>query len=226
MSLNRKRELRVGAKEVARELRKRSTPAEKILWEALRANRLHGFAFHRQRPIYHDITGRESFFIADFYCHQARLVIEIDGGIHEVHAEEDRERTRIMNLLGLNVIRFTNLQVLENLQEVLHTITLSCSRAHSEPLPLAPRPRQTVILLLMAGWRTTRSGGPPLHPLERITTTIAPPPLRKLNPVQGRGTEGEVEKKRTTFRPSCPARRRMTAITDCICHLLFNLLIS
>ncbi len=134
MSLNRKQQLRIGAKEVARDLRKRSTPAEKILWQALRANRLNGLAFNRQRPIYHDITGREAFFIADFYCHQARLVIEIDGGIHQEHIEQDEERTRILNLLGLRVLRFTNREVFEELAAVLQTIALECARFPPPPL--------------------------------------------------------------------------------------------
>ncbi|MGA9118744.1 MAG: DUF559 domain-containing protein, partial [Bacteroidota bacterium] len=83
MSLNNKPGLEKSATELARKLRKEATRAERILWEALRANRLRGLSFYRQKPFYHDLSGRESYFIADFYCHQARLVIELDGGIHK-----------------------------------------------------------------------------------------------------------------------------------------------
>ena len=127
MSLNRKQKLRIGAKDVARELRRKSTPAEKVLWEALRANRLNGIPFYRQIPIYHDITGREAFFIADFYCHKARLVIELDGAIHGGSEEADEERSRILNLLGITVIRFRNEQVLNELPQVLESIRDACN---------------------------------------------------------------------------------------------------
>ena len=142
MSLNRKQKLSIGGKDVARELRKNSTPAERVLWDALRANRLDGIPFYRQRPIYHDITGRESFFIADFYCHQARLVIEIDGQVHVRQLEEDQERTRILNLLGLTVIRFTNEQVLKELPLVLERIKNACkaSMCSDAKWPVSPPP--------------------------------------------------------------------------------------
>jgi len=126
MSLNNKRKLELAATQLARDLRARSTEAERILWEVLRGRRLKGIKFTRQHPIYHDITGRESYFIADFFCFSARLVIEIDGDVHDMQKEEDLERTRILGLLGLRVLRLTNRQIKEELGTVLATIAEAC----------------------------------------------------------------------------------------------------
>jgi len=119
MSLNRKRELVEVAKVVCRDLRKNSTKAEKIFWEAVRNKRFIGKKFYRQYPLFYDITGKESFFIADFYCHQEKLVVELDGVIHIYRFKEDKEREQILNYLGLNVIRFRNDEVLNGLDKVL-----------------------------------------------------------------------------------------------------------
>ena len=119
MSLNRKRELVEVAKVVCRDLRKNSTKAEKIFWEAVRNKRFIGKKFYRQYPLFYDITGKESFFIADFYCHQEKLVVELDGVIHKYRLKEDKEREQILNYLGLNVIRFRNDEVLNGLDKVL-----------------------------------------------------------------------------------------------------------
>ncbi len=119
MSLNRKRELVEVAKVVCRDLRKNSTKAEKIFWEAVRNKRFIGKKFYRQYPLFYDITGKESFFVADFYCHQEKLVVELDGVIHKYRLKEDKERENILNYLGLNVIRFRNDEVLNDLDDVL-----------------------------------------------------------------------------------------------------------
>ncbi|MEM7794401.1 MAG: DUF559 domain-containing protein [Cyanobacteria bacterium P01_C01_bin.118] len=95
----------------ARDLRQRQTPAESIIWECLRNRRLNGFKFRRQHNI-----GR---FIADFYCHEARLVVEIDGPIHERQRDRDAERDAWMQNCGLRVLRFKNTQVFEELEGVL-----------------------------------------------------------------------------------------------------------
>jgi very-short-patch-repair endonuclease len=71
------------AKKYARELRKRQTPAEKIIWKSVRNRRLMGKKFLRQHPIFTDEGDLDVFFIADFYCHEHRLVIELDGEIHD-----------------------------------------------------------------------------------------------------------------------------------------------
>jgi very-short-patch-repair endonuclease len=80
----------------AKELRRDMTPAEKILWQELRANKL-GVHFRRQQVI----TG----FIVDFYCHKSALVIEVDGDIHDLQQEEDARREKVLSEMGLRIIR-------------------------------------------------------------------------------------------------------------------------
>src|SRR5687767_1293197 len=105
----------------AREMRHPQTPAEATLWRALR-NRRTGFKFRRQHPIYR--------FIIDFYCAEAKLLIEIDGESHLEPAQEeyDRARTEYLEKLGYKVIRFTNNDVRYNIQavtgEILQTIEI------------------------------------------------------------------------------------------------------
>ena len=94
------------ATKVARELRKHSTPAEKILWGEVRNRKLLNKKFNRQFPIYFEYDGRPRFFIADFYCYEKNLVVEIDWGIHEQQSDPDKLRTIIINELGIKVIRF------------------------------------------------------------------------------------------------------------------------
>ena len=95
--------------ELARELRRNSTPAEKLLWSELRNRRLNGAKFLRQHPlIYEEDRGRLHFFIADFYCSQHKLVIELDGKIHELQKDYDKERDLIISRMGLNIVRFKN----------------------------------------------------------------------------------------------------------------------
>jgi very-short-patch-repair endonuclease len=96
------------------ELRRDMTPAENILWHELRANKL-GVHFRRQQ----DIAG----FIVDFYCHKADLVIEVDGDIHDLQPEEDARRDKVLDELGLRIVRFRNDDVLKNLSTVLEKIT-------------------------------------------------------------------------------------------------------
>ncbi len=100
----------------AKELRNNMTLAEKMLWEKLRSNSLNGLRFKAQHPI--------SRFIADFYCHSVKLVIEIDGGVHqnEEISERDMNRTCELNKLGLKVIRFTNEEVLNDIERVIEKI--------------------------------------------------------------------------------------------------------
>jgi len=97
----------------ARELRHDMTPAEKMLWEELRANKL-GVHFRRQQII--------EGFIVDFYCHKASLVIEVDGDIHDLQREEDARRENALSGLGLRVIRFRNDEVARDLSGVVERI--------------------------------------------------------------------------------------------------------
>ncbi|GAB4011410.1 endonuclease domain-containing protein [Spirosoma migulaei] len=102
--------------ENAKKLREAMTPAELQLWEGLRANKLKGFRFKAQHPL--------SYFIADFYCHAAKLVIELDGDVHNSidQQEYDLNRTSVLNEFGITVIRFRNEEVMWNLDVVLSKI--------------------------------------------------------------------------------------------------------
>ena len=89
---------------------------EGILWEALRNRKLHGYKFRRQHPI--------SNFIADFYCHEFKLIVEVDGEYHNSveQTQYDKGRTCELNKLKLKVIRFKNHEVLEDIDFVLAEI--------------------------------------------------------------------------------------------------------
>jgi very-short-patch-repair endonuclease len=97
----------------AKELRRDMTPAEKILWQELRANKL-GVHFRRQQVI--------AGFIVDFYCHKAVLVIEVDGDIHDLQQEEDARREKVLSEMGLRVVRFRNKEVMRDLSAVVGKI--------------------------------------------------------------------------------------------------------
>jgi len=100
----------------AKELRNRSTDAEVVLWDRLKQKSL-GCKFRRQHPL--------SFYIADFYCHQHRLVIEVDGSIHNSpdRKEYDQERDAVLRSLQLTILRFTNHEVVHNTDQVIETIS-------------------------------------------------------------------------------------------------------
>ena len=122
MSLNSRQKLVEVAKVVCRDLRKRATNTEEMLWEKLRNRKLLNKKFYRQYPLFYDITGKESFFIADFYCYEAKMIIELDGEIHKYKLKEDNSRTDILNMLGLKVMRFKNEEVEKKLDLVLGRI--------------------------------------------------------------------------------------------------------
>jgi very-short-patch-repair endonuclease len=92
---------------LARELRKNQTDEEKLLWQSIRNRKLQGLKFLRQHPIIYgsDHNGRTRFFVADFYCAEKKLVIEIDGKIHDFRKEYDRNRDLILKELNLRVLR-------------------------------------------------------------------------------------------------------------------------
>ena len=119
MSLNNKTKLFEVAKVVCRELRKNSTKAERIFWEVIRNKKFYRKKFYRQYPIFHDITGKETFFVTDFFCFDEKLIIELDGKYHQYRLQEVKERTKILDRLGLRVIRFSNEEITNNLEEVL-----------------------------------------------------------------------------------------------------------
>jgi len=120
LSLNNKNKLVKIAKVLCRDLRKNSTEAEKRLWEVVRNKKFYAKKFYRQYPFFHDITGKETFFIAYYYCYEEKLIIELDGKYHQYRLKQDKERTKILNCLGLKVIRFGNEEILNNLDEELN----------------------------------------------------------------------------------------------------------
>src|SRR6187200_3119501 len=102
--------------ENAKQLRKNMTDAEKVLWAYLRTG-VNGLRFRRQHPIGH--------YIADFFCHKAKLVVEIDGSIHtrpDIKEKDDIRQKELENL-GYFTIRFTNEQVMKDIEVVIKTIT-------------------------------------------------------------------------------------------------------
>ena len=103
-------------KETSIRLRHETTDAEKRLWGKIRVRQIGGYWFYRQKPI--------GDYIVDFYCPKAKLVIEVDGGQHlsgEI-AENDRVRDEYLSNLGLRVLRFTNADVLRNIDGVVERI--------------------------------------------------------------------------------------------------------
>jgi very-short-patch-repair endonuclease len=111
---------RVSAAKVerSRELRRAMTKAERILWEQLRGSRLNGLKFRRQQII--------DGFIADFYCHTAGLVVEVDGAVHRAQTEYDARRDRVMMARGLRVLRLSNDEVEKDLASALDRIAEHC----------------------------------------------------------------------------------------------------
>ena len=102
----------------AKALRREMTPQEALLWARLRRNGLNGLHFRRQQVI--------DGFIVDFYCHQAALVLELDGPIHLQQAEYDTERSRWLEARGLRVLRFLNAEIDSDLEAVLARIAVVC----------------------------------------------------------------------------------------------------
>jgi len=97
-------------------LRRNETKAEKLLWEKLRNNQLGGLKFRRQHPV--------NIYIADFYCHKFKLIIELDGDYHdqEEQKQKDEVRTEVLRLNDLKIIRFKNEEVEQDINQVLTTI--------------------------------------------------------------------------------------------------------
>ena len=115
-------ELKDNARKLSRELRKKSTEAEKTLWTYLRNRKLNNIKFLRQHRIFFDYENEKRFFIADFYCADKSLIIEVDGEVHLNREEEDAIRENILKNLGYRVIRFNNKEVIENIGGVINKI--------------------------------------------------------------------------------------------------------
>jgi very-short-patch-repair endonuclease len=112
-----------GAHARARTLRRNMTEAERQIWQILRSEQMQGHKFRRQVPI-----GR---YIADFVCHEARLVIEIDGGQHDPSSGREVERSAFLQDEGYCVLRFWNNEALSNIEGVYATIAAALCRTPS-----------------------------------------------------------------------------------------------
>ncbi len=98
----------------AKQLRANQTVAEKRLWRALRGRQLHGYRFTRQYPI--------DEYVVDFCCREERLIIEVDGGQHDINRDYDEDRTKHLESRGYTVLRFWNTEVLGNLDGALEAV--------------------------------------------------------------------------------------------------------
>jgi very-short-patch-repair endonuclease len=103
------------------------TPAEAVLWQAIRDRQLGGYKFRRQQPL--------GPFYADFYCAEAKLVVELDGESHVGRESADAARTAFFGAEGIAVIRFWNPELTDNLDGVLAAILTSCVSRTSDPAP-------------------------------------------------------------------------------------------
>jgi very-short-patch-repair endonuclease len=142
----------------ARKLRQNQTDAEKRLWRLLRSHQMDGAHFRRQVPF-----GR---YVADFACHDAGLIIEIDGGQHDPLSPAEIGRTAFLQKQGYRVLRFWNNEVLENLEGVYTTIAAAP--------PTTPSP------LMEEGWG---GGGHSVSRSSAVDAGTSPPP----NPPPSRG---------------------------------------
>ena len=100
--------MKILAKNTARELRKNQTESEGIFWEVVRNRKLFGKKFLRQHPVQLKFMGKKRFFVGDFYCAEKKIIIEIDGKIHENQVEYDNLRDHLIKEMGIRVIRIKN----------------------------------------------------------------------------------------------------------------------
>jgi very-short-patch-repair endonuclease len=126
------RDMYYGAKpelfRLAENMRRNSTIAENVLWKYLKKLRAEGFIFRRQHPL--------DFFIADFYCHKIKLVVEVDGDIHlnDDKIKYDESRSGELERFGIKVIRFRNEEVTNNIDVVVNEIKKIISESSSPSL--------------------------------------------------------------------------------------------
>ena len=135
MSINDNVSMFYGAKphifEKAKALRNNMTGSELKLWEILKGKKIMELRFRSQHPI--------DIFIADFYCHPVKLVIEVDGGIHKSRDQKEYDigRTAELNYWGIEVIRFTNEEVEKDINSIIDKIKKVCLSRQSE-IPKSP----------------------------------------------------------------------------------------
>ena len=105
---------------VSRDLRRQQTAAEQYFWTHVKNKKFMGHKFLRQHPLFYQYDGQTKFFIADFYCSELKLIVEIDGGIHEQQTEYDKVRTELIKVQkDYQVIRFNNEEVIQECKHVM-----------------------------------------------------------------------------------------------------------
>jgi len=121
-----------GINQLSRNLRKNMTPQEKLVWKLLRKKKLSGYRFLRQHPIfYREEKNWVDFYIADFYCSKLKLVVEIDGKIHDYRKEYDYERDQKLNEKGIRVVRIKNEETKDKNKLEMNLIDIIAFRASS-----------------------------------------------------------------------------------------------
>jgi very-short-patch-repair endonuclease len=104
--------------QIARNLRKSSTVAERLLWRHLRAKQVEGYKFRRQEPI--------GNYVVDFVCFEKRMIIEVDGSQHQIEKDKDNKRDKWFKEQGFRILRFWNNEVIKNTDGVLTVIRENC----------------------------------------------------------------------------------------------------
>ena len=115
------------ARERAKVLRHEMTDAEKKIWQTLRSRQTGGYRFRRQVPF--------GGFIADFVCHEAKLIVEIDGGQHDPASKREARRTSFLESQGYRILRLWNNEVMENPEGVQLAIVRELHQNHPHPHP-------------------------------------------------------------------------------------------
>lgn len=116
-------------KTFSRELRNNSTLGEILLWNQLKAGRMLGYQFNRQKPL--------GEYIVDFYCKKLNLMIEVDGYSHEFKTKEDLEREDDLRKMGLNILRFTEQECRKQMLNVVRSIEIWIGE-NQQPIPPTP----------------------------------------------------------------------------------------
>ena len=157
----------------ARHLRRELTDAERLLWSLLRNRRFYGLKFRRQHPL--------GSFVLDFYCHEAKLAVELDGGQHNRPEKRfrDERRTSFLKKNGIKVARFWNHEVLQQTESVL------CSLLKTLTPTLSQRERE-----LMGSRTATR-----MSTISLSQKSLKPDPLPSLHGSGWRVTPGEGQQK-------------------------------
>ena len=129
--------------QLAREFRKKLTKSEKIMWEALRNRNFLGLKFRRQ----HLMEG----YLIDFYCHELKLALEIDGLIHLKKVKEDKERQQIIEHFNINFFRVASQEVENDLESVLRKLKIFCESSFHPVNSPHPRPFSHILTSMGEG---------------------------------------------------------------------------